>query len=446
MPVVISKRTMVNLMRGSTAIFSLICVFSFSANVEGQDGRKIGEIHIGETVPSLVTSHILNYSSATVDLSALKGKVIILDFGTTGCVPCMRLFPELDSLQRLFGDKVQIFFVTPEKTERVAGWLQKSPIAKNTVLPVVTADTTLTKQFKHEFFPHEVWINAQGVVVAQTESDYVTATNIRTVLDGREVHWARKHEESYDYQRPLFGLNENNIPQGSDHKDNRIYYSSFTQYLDGIPPGESEDSSISARRVSFINQTIVEMYLMTYQQNRNSFPWSRILFETKDTSGLDFDRINEYLTIWDQKHRFCYETSVPAGLPRQQREERIREDLNVYLNMRGRMENRPTKCLAVVRLPGYEKKSLTDNGFADIKHRQRSDLSIPNLIWSLNRIHGMPPVFDRTGYLKDEADRYFAKDISLSVDMMGLKKELNGHGLDIVPIEEKLDMLVLSDR
>ena len=61
--------------------------------------------------------NVLNYHRSKLSLGDFAGKYIILDFWNQGCVPCIAAFPEIDSLQKHFKDKLQIILVNKESKE-----------------------------------------------------------------------------------------------------------------------------------------------------------------------------------------------------------------------------------------------------------------------------------------------------------------------------------------
>src|SRR4051812_25763412 len=68
-------------------------------------------LSIGDTVPDIAFTHLVNYKSATAKLSDFKGRLVILDFWSSWCGNCIRLFPYMDSLQQAFKGQVQVILV-----------------------------------------------------------------------------------------------------------------------------------------------------------------------------------------------------------------------------------------------------------------------------------------------------------------------------------------------
>jgi thiol-disulfide isomerase/thioredoxin len=70
-------------------------------------------LKIGDKVPD-IEFKMLNHSSKSTKLSDYRGKVVILDFWTTFCTPCVAKFPQLDSLQKANSDLVKILLVNQD--------------------------------------------------------------------------------------------------------------------------------------------------------------------------------------------------------------------------------------------------------------------------------------------------------------------------------------------
>lgn len=48
-------------------------------------------------------------AASTLDLTAYRGKVVVIDFWASWCVPCRRSFPWMNSMQEKYGDEGLVF-------------------------------------------------------------------------------------------------------------------------------------------------------------------------------------------------------------------------------------------------------------------------------------------------------------------------------------------------
>ncbi|MBQ0049230.1 MAG: TlpA family protein disulfide reductase [Bacteroidales bacterium] len=74
-------------------------------------GSKAPELHFLSVMKCLENGEVQSIDAPTLD--AFKGKVVLLDFWATKCVPCLKAFPELAEIQRHFeGKEVVVIGVT----------------------------------------------------------------------------------------------------------------------------------------------------------------------------------------------------------------------------------------------------------------------------------------------------------------------------------------------
>ena len=111
-----------------------------------------------------------------VQLSALKGKVVVLNFWHTGCGPCIGEMPQLNKLVEKYrtNDKVVFLAITPDKTEKLRSF------------------------FRNRQFDYTVVNNAAGA----NESYSINGLPVHIVIDknGRIIHrstGARENIVSY---------------------------------------------------------------------------------------------------------------------------------------------------------------------------------------------------------------------------------------------------------
>src|SRR5438876_938837 len=88
-------------------LFIFIPCFSYAQK------KTIQPLSIGDKVPDITFKNVLNYKSNKAKLSDFKGKLVILDMWSTWCTSCITAFPEMETLQKQFKDKIQILLVNP---------------------------------------------------------------------------------------------------------------------------------------------------------------------------------------------------------------------------------------------------------------------------------------------------------------------------------------------
>lgn len=104
-----------------------------------------------------------------LDLAALRGRVVVLDFWTAGCVNCQNTQPALAALAARFGDALQVIGIHSPKfpAERQPALVVQAIARLGIRHPVVQdADLHLWRQYAVKAWPTLVVIDGQGRVVA----------------------------------------------------------------------------------------------------------------------------------------------------------------------------------------------------------------------------------------------------------------------------------------
>jgi thiol-disulfide isomerase/thioredoxin len=82
-------------------------------------------LKVGDTLPDLAT-----YKLEGKLPESLKGKIVIVDFWASWCLPCAESFPVLDELQKKYGDKLVVIGVNvDEKASNMDKFLKKHPVS-----------------------------------------------------------------------------------------------------------------------------------------------------------------------------------------------------------------------------------------------------------------------------------------------------------------------------
>ena len=454
---------------------ALLCLF-FGVMVFAA-GRVSGqEVKIGDKVPDVwvrsVSGLRLNgrlVGGGAVKLSAFSGKLLILDFWATWCAPCRAMVPVMDSLQRVFGDKMVFLPVAYESAEVVAPVIAAMQKVRPFDLPEVTSDVVLGRLFPHRSLPHYVWIGGDGVVLAITEDKEVTGDNIRKLLlpggggglkssgsgvsrgvssgaVGLPVLALKKDSVSaYDGSRPLFFDGNGGDASGM------VYHSLLTGFKPGLVAGmtvtkfdEQAGQCFTARNVPF-----VWLCRLAFGEGGKVFMRSRTVLETRDSLRLYTALTGQAYDAWlASGNGFCYELSLPpwlatSAIPLLQGDlARLFPAYRVYL------QERVLPCLAMVRT-GPEDKLKSAGGELSVSvtpyRAELRNAHLSQLMMRLERQYlqnSKLPVVDATGY----SGRV---DLSLDArlyDVAELNCALAPYGLALRVQTQKVEVMVIADN
>jgi thiol-disulfide isomerase/thioredoxin/sugar lactone lactonase YvrE len=131
-----------------------------------------------------------------LSLQDLKGKVVILDFWTYGCVNCIHVLEDLRRLEAKFGDKLAVIGVHTPKfdNEKNLDTLRSIVIRYRIEHPVVNdVDFSLATYYRMRAWPTQVVIDPQGKVAGQVvgEKNYeVLEQGIETLIErqGKKIN------------------------------------------------------------------------------------------------------------------------------------------------------------------------------------------------------------------------------------------------------------------
>jgi thiol-disulfide isomerase/thioredoxin len=395
---------------------------------------------IGDMMPRIAVKNIYNYKSSSLRLSDLKGKLLILDFFSTWCTACIKSLPALDSLQNRFAQKLQVIIIAGEPLEKIEAFRKKNKIFQSIHLPVVTGDTILNKLFPHKLIPHEVWIDAGGIIKAITGDEEITEINVAAMIAGKDLNLPLKKDiMDFDYHKPLIADGN-----GGD-ETNLLYRSLWAGRLPGLPSGEGHTKNSNTVRHYFINHTALTLYWQALH-----FISNRVILELKDADRYIYSPgVSEY---WKDTNLYTYELTIPARASKKEFQSLMISDLNRYLHLSGSMELRTIKCYALVR---HSNNSLLNtkglkpslNLIDSLGLWQFVNQPLSEIITILNNVNapspGKPIILDETGFTGNI-------DIEIPDSVMYnpflLKEFLYKYGLSLIPVERQIEMFVLKNQ
>ncbi len=176
----------------------LVSMFSLSAQTprknSGADGLSdLVALNPGDKIPDAVWNQPLelqyfNGQKKTIKFADLKGKLILLDFWSTGCPSCIEGIPDMELIQQRFKDKVQVVMVNSKRNkdtpERIKKRFKKYKEDFNytPVLPTILNDTLFTSLLPHNTLPTIGIINSEGEFVLNSYASSITEDIIKDFL------------------------------------------------------------------------------------------------------------------------------------------------------------------------------------------------------------------------------------------------------------------------
>lgn len=418
--------------------------------------QEIKEVHIGEQVPDLKLTGFYNDTTKVTHLKDLyQNKLLLLDFWGSWCGACLTEFPKLIELKKKFGDQIAIVAVGYESYQKINNFFKRHPELNSQAYRVITNDSVLTKTlFPHKTVPHLVWINSGGKVVMISEGEDVTEATIKSALANQPIPIRPKIDNMSlsmaDMFKP-FRLMDTNF----------MARSIFTRAVPGWLSFEGlqgqDSTELKFNRAFMGNLTIEQLYwIAVFHRKISPQNNSRLIFEVKDSlkymmpqlapESFKHSKYKSY-SQWEDENLYIYELVVPQKVPYDDLYEYMLSDLNRYLNLNGRFEQREMDCYVLKKKKSKQQVSLSTKAISAIYYdKQKIEKLNINQFTDLLNQHIIE------GYIVNESDvpltTKFNLDVYLkngqSVDQINFI--LDKFGLIIIPARRKIPVYVVSER
>ncbi len=140
---------------------------------------------IGQTAPELGIEKFLQAPEGEKSLSALKGKVVVLEFWATWCAPCVAEIPHLNQLNEEFRDKqVQFISITDEGEDVIAPFLKRQEMKSWIGLDT---DRSVFKAYGVKGIPRTFLIDQEGIIAASLHPVGLSSDMIEKVIAGKKI-------------------------------------------------------------------------------------------------------------------------------------------------------------------------------------------------------------------------------------------------------------------
>lgn len=430
-----------------------------------QAQQNIKPLEIGDTLPDVALSQIVNFEKTSGNTADYKDKLLIIDFWTTTCTPCIASFAKLEELQQKFSGQVQILQSTYEDATRVNALYERLKKLNKKTRPSIVNDRILRLYFPHNIVPHVVWIK-NNKVINITSGEELTENNISNILkEGSEKlpqkkDYKRLFSADINHDQTAFNLNVSELnvdgqtvkPVSFDPKA-VVIQAIVTRFTDGF----GKIARSNATTIQATNLTIKQLYgIALWKYGVELMNDNKTIVEIGDTAlqnkitppkGPDGRQRKDVDDIWRRNNKYCVEIKVPEEIADYKFDIMV-SALNNYLGnlygIEGVMEKRKMKTLALIRI-NREEKFKTKGDKADVKYDSSTFVDIKNapietLLMALRLPLQLKPfLVDETNY-KGNIDLNFTCNLS---DVSALNKELEKVGLKLVEKEGVDDIAVI---
>lgn len=422
-------------------LFLQLCL-TVALQSRAQAESKIKPLNLGEQVPNINFEFVANGPYKSTNIEAHRGKLLILGFWSMYCPPCIKNFPNMDSLQQEFKDSLTILLVNIDNSgsseQVICSFLNKWEQRNNRKLtiPTIYKDTVARLLFNCEYAPHYAWITPDGRLLALTGTDEINRNQIKNVLKNEKTPLIIKND--VDIKQPLFAKEILPMEQVLQHSVFiKGYYHGLGDSRYAFGPGERPYG------INIANQPLLTIVKEIAHRMDNTITENRIIIDTENEQ----DKSSREIILDDLKTTIY---SIGVLVPKNQPETlfpSILETINRYTDYSIALETRKVPCYALVY--NGKKSALKSDGsnskstLYSMKNPYLQNGRIDKLVLILNQIPEFKlPVVNQTG-IPFNVDLYFDKPLR---ELKVIAEELRKYNLELKPSSAQLKVLVIRRK
>ena len=390
-------------------------------------------LKIGEKVPDnfWTQEHLFYVNGDTIrkNLIEYKGKLLIFDFWATWCKSCIEGFPKVDLLQEKFSPDVNFILVnclkTKDSKDKIASFVDRYTSSYKIAQPMLILDEYLQGLFPHVGIPHFVWINPDGVFLANSHPNEVNYTTISEVLAGNTAAIHQKIDEHLSTVS-AFGIDTLGL----------IQRTLFKNYVEGALADAGTITRYgSYHRFQFVNQYLNSLCYMAYPDELNGVQLQYFIYD-KSLNPIT----KKLLLNSSQYDMFCFEFLTNDKLEHNDVKFKIQNLLKQQFNLvlhKGTAE----KDVYDVQV---NDKIYVHKSYGKIEERQMNPelgplyykkMSLYAFILGLRAFISLPIIMDTVPNLK--IDIYFSKPFETMTEEEILAF-LSQYGIEFIPKRENI--------
>lgn len=160
---------------------ALVSCLAVSASAQFATGMPAPEIGLEELLQAPKGSE--------VSLESLRGKVVVLDFWATWCMPCIRTMPHLNQMvEELKDEPVQFIAVTNESSAKIKSFLKRQEIS---AWIGIDSDRSMFRDYVVRGIPKTVVIDKEGKLAGVMHPAHLSSEMIRDLVAGKPMQRRR---------------------------------------------------------------------------------------------------------------------------------------------------------------------------------------------------------------------------------------------------------------
>lgn len=420
------------------------------------------QLKVGDKVPDILFTDLVNYKSFTAKLSDFKGKYILIDFWATWCAPCVAGFPKLNKVQEEYKDKLQIILIAQDYKNLVTEFFESRSglYIPSEVISPDDKKNTLNKLFPHTSVPHYVWINKEGFIVGITGSEQASEDNLIKFAKGEVITLENKPAQFVNppnYTGATIDSIERTAGENSISLNPLIRYQSMiTKYDERVTPGVSRNVLQGQPKMIDIRRFPITSIYGIACVGLDNYPSYTKVYEIKDSTVLEPTNVSIAQRMeWEKMNTYSYRLVMPPATDSIRFMAIMQQDINNNFDYTASIEKWKIKCYVLKSIGNSAQLKTTgklSSYNASIYFIHLANCSMSDFINALGKYSDltksgnwrMPniPIIDETGY-KGNIDIIFNANLK---DPEEVKNELKKHHLQLELLDREVNCLVIKDK
>ena len=397
-------------------------------------------IKIGDSLKDHVLSGVINHPKSQLPLADFQGKLLIMEFWSTTCGACIKMWPKLLELQKKFDGQIQIVLVNTYQGAplvRKAIDKRKKLAGVQMTLPIACADSVTGKQlFPHSGVPFVVWVDPQGIVKSISLSQDLTEAKIQAMLSGQmpamSGYIGNNEFIHPDFSKPLIADSAVMALSPLTH------YSGLSLADRRIWPGFGISQNQKTKRSYAVasNYSPQELYRLAYSSDSTYH------------GDIELIQLNRAEINLSDSAKYLYQLIIPAA-SKKQVQKQMQADLLRLFPARVRWEKRMKPCLVL---------SMQDSSAVHCTNPKDVRFLLDDNQWVINGVsvkyallsllamtpyhYSQYPILDETGYkgllgnINIEADIYDPKKLNAALAKYKMALKIESREVEVLVVDQ----------